>query len=115
MWGFLSLPRELRDLVYLDALSEDGKTIKFTWVDNNGQQMLIGPKVLSFLLSCRQVSQEMKDTMQNDLTIHLETGDVPTRRLLGKLHAREAKNLSISRFTSHTPLSHTPCRSYGKA
>lgn len=82
MSGFLSLPRELRDLTYLNALSEDGWTAKFTWMDDNSQQMLVGPKVLGSLLSCSQVYHEMKDMMHNDLMLHLENEDVPACRFL---------------------------------
>lgn len=113
MASFLDLPRELRDMVYLYALSEDGKISELTWTDKGGEQMLSGPKVLGLLLSCIEVHREMKDTMHNDLTICLETEDMPTQDFLGKLHAREAKKLSVSRFTSHAPLRNTRWESFG--
>ncbi|KAF2820681.1 hypothetical protein CC86DRAFT_116568 [Ophiobolus disseminans] len=56
--GFIDLPRELRDLVYMQALSDNGQTVIFTLIEPNGRKLLLGPDVLDFLLSCRTVYHE---------------------------------------------------------
>jgi hypothetical protein len=111
--GFFGLARELRDQIYLNALSEDGQTSEFSLVEKGGEQLLVGPNVLALMLSCRQVYDEMQGTLHNDLVIHLDNADAPARPMLAKLRARGAKKLSISRFTAHSPLANTRPGAYG--
>jgi hypothetical protein len=82
--GFFGLARELREQIYLNALSEDGQTSEFSLVEKGGEQLLVGPNVLALMLSCRQVYDEMQGTLHNDLVIHLENGDAPARPMLAK-------------------------------
>lgn len=91
--GLLSLPRELRDMIYLEALLKNGKTIHFTWADRNGQQKLTGPNVQGLFLSCRQVYHELKDMILRDLTVCLDTDKVPANLSLARLPAREAEKI----------------------
>lgn len=94
-------------MIYLEALSEDGKNIDFSLVEQqNGQQLLVGPNIHSFLRSCKTVNQELMDTMHNDLITRIANGDTLSRTVLRQLHvkAASAKKLSLERFSCLVPL-----------
>ncbi|KAF2825532.1 hypothetical protein CC86DRAFT_44323 [Ophiobolus disseminans] len=98
--GFTDLSRELRDMVYKNALGADNKTIRYSLVQNIDHSRVLHPgtSILSFLLASKHVCYEMQETKDETIqggVVELSTEDTPAGYLLDKLTLRP-ETLSIS-------------------
>lgn len=102
--GFLAQAQELRDIQYINATSDDGKTVHFSVkASTSGKLKLSGPNIADLLLSCSQIYAEMNETMQNELILRVDSGARLPLEMLRQLLDRPAKSFFIERFSSYGP------------